>query len=185
LRKLLGGTDAIRAHGNGYVWNPEIATESDVNRFMAHCRRGTMEGYRDAIALYAGDFLAGETADWLQPMRVRLAAARATALEALTADALGRRDYAVAIALGLELLEAERGHEGGARLVMQAFAALDQRTRVLDQYLMLRRYLADEIGVEPCEETTALLRRLVGPVNLVWSAPTAASEIVARGAVSF
>jgi DNA-binding SARP family transcriptional activator len=182
LRNLLDGVDALKCLGGGYTWGPAIRIESDVERFIACSRRGTIDGFRAAIDLYGGEFLAGERADWLQPMRVRLATARASALEALAENAFASRDYARALSFGLELVDAERGHESGTRLVMRCFAGLGQRTRVLEQYMMLKAYLAEQIGVEPTEETAQLARQLIGPVTLAWSAGPAGTADTAEHA---
>jgi len=165
LRQLCDGAEALQCVGSGYIWSPEVTVVSDVGRFMEYSRLGTIESLRAAINLYAGDFLAGENADWLQPMRVRIASARASALEAIIEDLVAREQYAAALSFGLDLMEGEPVHENGTRLVMRCFAALGQRTRVLEQYNHLKAYLAEQIGVEPTSETTQLAFKLVG--NLV------------------
>jgi DNA-binding SARP family transcriptional activator len=168
LRQILGGVDALKCLGGGYTWDPAMRIESDAERFIARSRYGTIEGFSDAIELYGGEFLAGETADWLQPMRVRLAAARSSALEALAAGAFAEGDYARALSFGLELVDAERGHESATQLVMRCFAKLGQRTRVLEQYMALKTYLDDQIGVDPSEETAQLAHQLIGCAASAW-----------------
>jgi DNA-binding SARP family transcriptional activator len=94
-------------------------------------------------------------------MRVKIAAARAHALETLVEELLRGEQYAAALAFGLDLVEAERGHERATRQVMRAFAALGQRTRAIEQYRQLEMYLAAQIGVEPTPETAALAADIV------------------------
>ena len=147
LRRVLGGSDAIVA-------------VTDVETFLALCKSDKPESLETAIALYGGEFLAGETADWLQPMRVRCAAAYACALEALAQRAEAARDYAGALSAGFKLQDAERGHEGATRLIMRCFAALGLRDRAERQYESLCDYLRQRLGVEPMRETTALARQL-------------------------
>ncbi len=161
LRRVLDGIDALQCVSGGYAWHPSVRIASDAQRFIEHTRRATLDHLRAAIDMYGGDFLAGETADWLQPMRVRLASARACALEAVIADLLARRQYAAALSFGLELVDAERGHEIGTRYVMRCFAALGQRTRAIEQYHRLERYLAEQISVAPTEETRNLVTAIV------------------------
>ncbi|MBD5635089.1 MAG: hypothetical protein IAI49_11485 [Candidatus Eremiobacteraeota bacterium] len=156
------GADAFACRTGGYAWNPSLAIESDLEKFLAFRRMGTAEAQLAAIDLYRGEFLAGETADWLQPMRTRLATERASALASLAERAYGERDYARALSFGLELVDAERGSESGTRLVMRCFAGLGHRARVLEQYARLQSYLALAIGVEPAEETARLAHQLVG-----------------------
>jgi DNA-binding SARP family transcriptional activator len=164
LRQLCG-LDVLHCVGCGYAWSPDVHIVSDVGRFIEYTRDATIDSLRAAVDLYVGDFLAGETADWLQPMRVRIAAARASALQAIIEDLVDRGQYASALAFGFDLMEAEPGHEHGTRLVMRCFAALGQRTRALEQYKHLKTYLAEQIGVEPTPETTQLALELIG--NLV------------------
>lgn len=162
LRRLFGGVDAVQCVGSGYAWSPGVRIASDVERFFECTRTGTPESLLAAVDIYGGDFLAGECADWLQPLRVRIAAARACALETIARDLLFSRQHAAALSFALDLVEAEPGHENATRLAMQAFIALGQRTRALEQYNHLKRYLADQIGVEPTDETTRLAYELVG-----------------------
>jgi DNA-binding SARP family transcriptional activator len=161
LRRLLNGVDALRYTSGGYVWDPGVEIESDAEQFLERSRSGTVADYRAAVELYRGEFLAGETADWLQPMRVRLATERASGLAALAERAYGDGDYARALSFGLELVGAERGHESGTRLVMRSFAGLGHRARALEQYARLKQYLERQIGVEPAAETAQLARDVV------------------------
>jgi DNA-binding SARP family transcriptional activator len=162
LRNLSGGSDALQCIGGGYAWSPGIVVTSDAERFIASTRSATPQALRSAVDLYGGDYLAGDYAEWLHPTRVRIAAARACALEAIARDHLERGSFATALAFGLDLVEAEPGHETGTRLVMRSYAALGQRTRALEQYNYLKKYLAREIGVEPTDETHRLAFELVG-----------------------
>jgi DNA-binding SARP family transcriptional activator len=160
LRHLLGGADAIVAVTGGYAWSTNASVRSDVEAFLALCRSDEPESLETAITLYGGEFLAGETADWLQPTRVRCAAAFACALEALAQRAEAARDFPAALSAGFKLQDAERGHEGATRLIMRCFAALGLRDRAERQYESLRDYLRQRLGVEPTHETTALARQL-------------------------
>jgi len=161
LRRLLQGADPLRFVSGGYAWDPAIDVESDVERFLERSRSGTAADYHAAIDLYGGEFLAGETAEWLQPLRVRVATERASGLTSLAEGAFGAGDYARALSFGLELVAAERGHESGTRLVMRSFAGLGHRARALEQYVNLKAYLEQHIGVEPSAETAQLARQII------------------------
>jgi len=160
FRRIFGGIDPLQCVGSGYCWRQSVQVVSDADRFLEWTRRGTLESLRTAVELYAGDFLAGDTADWLQPMRVKMAAARACALETIVEELLMREQFAAALSFGLDLVSAERGHENGTRQVMRCFASLGQRTRAIEQYDFLTAYLAEQIGVEPTAETTELASRI-------------------------
>jgi two-component SAPR family response regulator len=160
LRDRLQACDALISVLGGYAWTANTTIRSDVEQFLAYCRTSTSQSLEAAVALYGGDFLAGETADWLQPMRVRCASAYACALERLGHQAELSGDFPAALSAAFKLHDAERGHEGAARLIMRCFAALGQRERAESQYESLREYLRARLGVEPALETTTLAREI-------------------------
>jgi DNA-binding SARP family transcriptional activator len=160
LRGLFDGIDALECVGNGYCWTPAVRIASDAERLLEYTRRNTLESHRAALDLYGGEFLAGETSGWLQSMRIRLAAARDRALEKMATELIARDEWGAALDYALDLINSERGHEAATRLVMRCFAELGQPARALQQYRLLVSYLAEQIGVEPSPETTALAARL-------------------------
>ncbi len=161
LRTVLGDFEAIRSVRGSYVWDESLVIESDFARFLALAESGEAADWQAALALYGGEFLSGEDADWLLPMRVRCESAFVMVLERLAESALARGEHATAVVYGLDLIAAERGHEGAARLVMRAFAALGRRERARSVYEQLAAYLHKSLGVAPTAETTQLLRELI------------------------
>jgi DNA-binding SARP family transcriptional activator len=83
--------------------------------------------WRSAVALYAGEFLAGDNAEWMYPLRLRCVNAYVTLLERLAEAALGERDHASALEWSVRLVESDRAHEGATRLMMRALAASGRR----------------------------------------------------------
>ncbi len=166
LRAMLGGHDAIQRVAGGYAWDPRVTVSSDVDGFLALCRAGSLDELRSAVASYRGEFLAGELADWMQPLHIRCATAYEFALELLAQDAQRNGDAANAVSYGLELVAAEPGHEGATRLVMRAFAAQGQRGRALERYDALQAYLRKHLGLAPTEETASLARALLAGAEL-------------------
>ncbi|MGC2405783.1 MAG: hypothetical protein WA431_05190, partial [Candidatus Cybelea sp.] len=65
LREVLNGTDAIRCMSDGYAWHPSVCVLSDVGKFENLYLKGTTEAQKEAIALYSGELLEGEGADWV------------------------------------------------------------------------------------------------------------------------
>ncbi len=161
LRTVLPGVEAVRSVRASYVWDESLAIESDFARFLALAESGDPADWHAALGLYGGEFLSGEDADWLLPMRVRCESAFITVLERLAEAASARGDHATAVMYGLDLIAAERSHEGAARLVMRAFAALGRRERARAVYEQLAAYLHKSLGVAPSSETTALLGELI------------------------
>jgi DNA-binding SARP family transcriptional activator len=161
LRGVLGGFDAIRSVRGSYVWNEALTVETDFTRFLALAQGDDPAGWHEAKQLYQGEFLSGEDADWILPLRVRCESTFVAVLERLAEDAFARGDHASAVTHGFELIAAERGHEGAARLVMRAFAALGRRERARAVYDQLAAHLRKSLGVAPTAETTRLLRELI------------------------
>ncbi len=162
LRRVLGPADAIRSVRSSYALEESVRVESDFTRFLALADSRDPSDWHAALALYRGEFLSGEDGDWLVPLRVRCASAFVAMLDALARGAFERGDHAGALRYGLELIGAERGHEGATRLVMRAFGALGRRERVRAIYDQLAVYLRKSLGVTPTAETTSLLSELIG-----------------------
>jgi LuxR family transcriptional regulator, maltose regulon positive regulatory protein len=160
LRRHLGTPDALISVAGGYAWSLGVAIHTDVEEFFTLCRQGTRQSLEAAVSTYGGEFLSGEVADWLQPMRIRCASIYACALELLARHAEADRDFPSALHAAFRLYEAERGHEGATRSIMRCFAALGQRDRAENQFVCLREYLHGRLGVEPSEETATLAREI-------------------------
>jgi LuxR family transcriptional regulator, maltose regulon positive regulatory protein len=160
LRRHLNAPDAMVSVVGGYAWSLRTTIRSDIEDFFTLCRRGLRESLEAAVAIYEGEFLSGETAEWIQPMRIRCASIYACALELLARHAESDGDFPAALNAGLRLYDAERGHEGATRLIMRCFAALGQRDRAESQFTSLREYLHGRLGVEPSEETAMLAREI-------------------------
>lgn len=58
------------------------------------------------------------------------------------------------------ILEENHCMESAHRLAMQAYAALGNRSGVVNQYEQCKQYLHDELGLEPSPETTQLQKIL-------------------------
>jgi DNA-binding SARP family transcriptional activator len=165
LRRLLDGFDAIRCSDEGYFWHPEMRVVTDVVAFSELYRDGSASAARDAVALYGGELLAGQEADWLRPARVKYACMYASMVERLANDAFNAEAFEPALHFGLELLELDRAHEGASRLVLRCFEALGRRSQAQREYASLRAYLHKHLGIEPMPETTELIRTIMRQPN--------------------
>jgi DNA-binding SARP family transcriptional activator len=160
LRKVLRGDDAIRRMPGGYAWAAHVRVSSDAEQLLRFSQSDSTEALESAVSTYAGEFLAGESAEWVQPLRVRCATAYGCAVDRLAQRALGEGNYPRALTYALQLADADPTHEGAVRLMMRCFAALGQRARALERYHALRTHLHRNLGIEPSEETAALAREL-------------------------
>jgi DNA-binding SARP family transcriptional activator len=166
VRGVLGGFDALRWSAAGYTWHPSLRIVSDAATFNALYHGGSVQAWSDAVALYAGELLCGEQGEWLQPLRMKYAAMHASMLERLADGAFAERRFEEALHFGLELLGADRAHEGASRLVMRCFAALGRRSQAAIEYEALCAYVRKHLGVEPMHETQALIRTIMGEDSL-------------------
>lgn len=156
LRAAIPALDAIRFADGAYGWHPNLMIASDFDAFFACYREGTSDAMRRGIALYAGDYCEGETAEWMYALRVRASSAFLAMLERLAEECVARNDPATALDYGLRLIEADRAHEGATRLVMRAFAALGRRGAALAEFDALTRWLRLQLNVSPSRSTVAV-----------------------------
>ncbi len=161
LRALCPEVDGIRCTGSAYAWNPVVHIDSDAEHLLAASRGSSIDAMKSAAELYAGEYLAGEEAEWMYPLRLRCANAYATILERLSEDAIEREDYVEGLDYGLRLLETDRAHEGAARLVMHSFAASGRRGAALAAYDSLAAYLRHHLALKPCAQTDQLRSSIV------------------------
>lgn len=165
LRKLLG--EQLVVTGQTVSLKPE-ALRLDVAQFEELLRRtgddevDALQG-QAAVSLYGGDFLAGFHAPgapdferWMALERERLRQAMLQALLALAAWHEAQRDLAASLDQLTRLLAMEPASEAGHRQKMVVLARMGQRSAALLQYEACRRALAEELGVDPAPETSAL-----------------------------
>ncbi|QES53369.1 SARP family transcriptional regulator [Streptomyces venezuelae] len=116
---------------------------------------------RAAIALYGGEFLRGESADWVVEQREYLRALALRALGALRADAETREDFVELIEVCKRTLEIDRHHEETYRALMAAHGRRGELACVRRWYELCARRMRDELAVAPGPETQRLLGTLI------------------------
>ena len=174
LREQSNESDGIRCSGRAYVWNPTIRIESDAEQLIAASRGSDLSAMKAATALYGGEYLAGEDAEWIYPLRVRCVNAYAIIVERLAEHAEACGDYSEALEFALRLVEIDRAHEGGTQLIMRAFAATGRRGAALEAYDALAAHLAYHLGMLPSPSTAALRERIVA--GNLWPASSHARD---------
>ncbi|MDX1417494.1 MAG: BTAD domain-containing putative transcriptional regulator, partial [Candidatus Promineifilaceae bacterium] len=120
-----------------------------------------------AADLYREDFLSGFTLPdcpefdaWQFFQTESLRQALATALDRLIDRLSERTDYETAVSHARRRLALDPLHEPAHRQLMRLFAQSGQQAAALRLYDLCRRTLADELGLEPADETTALYREI-------------------------
>lgn len=144
------------------------AFELDIEEFEALCVQGDAESLAAAARLERGEFMAGIFLDncpdfeiWLVAERERWRQRVVSVLECLAGHYARRGEPASALPFAARLLEMEPWHEEMHRQMMRLLARTGQRSAALQQYETARRVLAQELGVEPGAETTALYQQIV------------------------
>jgi DNA-binding SARP family transcriptional activator len=124
-----------------------------------------------AACLYRADFLEGIYEDWCQserePLRLRFFAA----LERLVECHAARGEWREAIWWGSELLRRDPLREHVHRSLMVCHLANGDRPSALRQFRVCVRVLADELGIEPMEETERLHRSIRAGSAIAGSIP--------------
>jgi WD40 repeat protein/DNA-binding SARP family transcriptional activator len=121
----------------------------------------------EAAELYRGEFLAGFSLadsvpfdEWVTVQREQLHQQQIQVLETLTAAAELRGEYGAQVTYARRQLMLEPWREPAAVQLMRGLWAAGQRGAALEQYESLRRVLADELGIEPDEQTRALSEQI-------------------------
>ena len=137
---------------------------AEVERLLA---KGDEEALTTAVSLYRGDFMDGFYLDDCPEIEIWMATERelwreqiAQALHTLLAHHTRRGDSPAALQYANRLLQLNPWREETHRQKMLLLARAGQRTAALRQYDICRRMLADELGVPPADQTTALYERI-------------------------
>lgn len=142
----------------------------DVDAFEGHLRRAevlqgadALSEYERALALYRGDFLAGEPYEWAAPYRQEYQRKFIAAAHRAARLAMDCRDTAKATDFYRAILARDPIDEEAACGLMRCYARAGDLNGVRKVYKVLveslRRELDDE-KAEPLPETTSLLREL-------------------------
>ena len=144
---------------------------AEFGKQVAECTGKNVEtaagGLQAAADLYQGEFLAGFFVDdslpfseWASLLRERLHRQALDVLYGLAHFHEQHRDYQRARHYAQRQVELEPWREEAHQQLMRLSARTGQRSAALHQYEACRRILADELGVEPAEDTRHLYRRI-------------------------
>ncbi|HZU67656.1 MAG TPA: AAA family ATPase [Ktedonobacteraceae bacterium] len=120
-----------------------------------------LEDFDSVLGLYQGDFLPEDLyEDWTQRRRDRLRRIHSSLLERAAEVALASGKGLRASEYLLELLERNSADEQTHRQLMLVYARMGRRSEALNQYLLLRRTLKEELRAAPLPETNELFRHI-------------------------
>ena len=132
-----------------------------------------------AIHLYRGDLLADWDLEWCRLEREELRRHYLTTLRLLTERFERRGRYDLALQFAQKAVAADALDEGAQRSAIRLLSHVGQRTTAIAQFNRFAQLVRDELGVDPAEETVALLgeirrapheQRRAEPTN-PWAAP--------------
>lgn len=135
----------------------------DAVKFRRLTAAGDVGSLAKACALYRGDFLTGfavrdspDFDDWQNSTADDLRQRLSTALETLVAARVADRELEEALDLARRWVALDVLHEPAQQATIRVLALTGQRSAALRQFRECVRALADELGVAPLRETTAL-----------------------------
>jgi WD40 repeat protein/DNA-binding SARP family transcriptional activator len=184
LRQLIDNDGAASPHLDATHHTLQFDAGSDtcldVAAFMdriAACRRHAHAGLapcdpclarlEQAVALYQGEFLEGFSLadapafeEWLTLQRERLHRLAIEALQDLAGAYEGRGAFECGVQVARRAVAMDPLRESAHRTLMRLLALAGERSAAIAQYDACCRILADELGVEPEEETMALYARI-------------------------
>jgi DNA-binding SARP family transcriptional activator/tetratricopeptide (TPR) repeat protein/type II secretory pathway predicted ATPase ExeA len=135
----------------------------DAVEFRRLLGRGDLVALDKACALYRDDFLAGfavrdcpDFDDWQSSTAADLRQRLSTALEGLVAARTANGELEKALELARRWVALDALHEPAQQATIRLLALTGQRSAALRQYRDCVRALADELGVAPLRETTAI-----------------------------
>jgi DNA-binding SARP family transcriptional activator len=179
LRKILSGCPPLSAERSvlleeGYYrLCPAIAVSTDVDEFDTRYENGrrleeagraaeAVSEYEKAVGLYRGDYLIEDLyEDWTMVERERLINAYVDVLDRLAARYMEAGRPHEGIRTCYRILEKDRCHEDGYRLLMRGYARLGMRTQALQQYRLCEKVLRREYGMAPSPETRTLYESIL------------------------
>jgi DNA-binding SARP family transcriptional activator len=145
-----------------YSWNPRLEIQRDTDVLERCFEDGSSAAFARGVEAYAGQFLAGATAEWVLPLRVRYEHMYMAMLESLASTALEARDFARGANYALELVAVDRTHERASQLAMICLAKTGCRTLALAEFEKVERHLWRSLGVKPMAETERLRDQILG-----------------------
>ena len=163
-RRALGDSSVVITGQGGYTLAGSPACWVDTERFLVVLGEGaqSLAQLRDALSLWQGDPLPEEAYDdWAVDYRARLFRSRQWALEQAAALAIEEGAVETAVELANRAAEAEPLSEVAVVTLMEALSAAGNGAGALMVFEEYRLALADELGVDPSAEASALHQRLL------------------------
>jgi SARP family transcriptional regulator, regulator of embCAB operon len=159
---LTSGSGAYAMHLPAGTWLDLDAAAEAIHRAETARSVGDLSA-AGASALVARSIssrplLPADEADWLELLRAKLADIRLRSLECLGEVWIARGDPALAARDAAEAIRSDPYRETAQRLMIRAHLAAGDHAAAAHAYEAFKRLLTEELGVEPSETTTEVLR---------------------------
>lgn len=156
---------------HGYI-DPSVCTVDvlEFSRLVQQARmliahnqpREALEIFEKASQRYTGDLLPGDThLEWLDQPREHYHTLYIEAMITAAETALVLCDTQRAIFFINDALQRDRNREKLFELAMRAYAKASRREDAIKAYLDCKRYLQEELGLDPSKEITALYLEII------------------------
>lgn len=177
-------TECLRADRDSIQLNPDLDLWFDVEEFN-RCRKKGQSGDRidphylaESAGIYRGDLLpaftvkdSSEFEHWLSGERARLKEGAAAVFKTLVECYLARGELRLGTRYAHRLAAIDPLSEEAHRYLIQLYGYSGRRSRAVAQYEELRRLLAEELDIEPSEETQETLREALAKQESADQAP--------------
>lgn len=151
--------ELIRKLPGCYVWNPEVQIEVDAERFeqeyLEAREKSGVERTKlllHTVALYRGDFLAGNESDWTIPIRHYYQTLYLDACKEVLAALQEEERWTDMISICEQAYEIDFSMDTFVVYHMQSLISLGQPEKAVQRYEMFRRMLWQEYEIEPAEQ---------------------------------
>jgi len=163
IRRVLGPDTITFREGKYRIGNVEYWFDVDEfealveqARYLSPHHWQTRDLWQQAVALYQGDFLPGVERSWCVPKREALREMYIEALLGIGQCHEMQKEYGEAIVWYRRALEVDELREDIHRHIMRCCAEAGHRSEALVQYDHCRKVLAQEMNIEPSDETRKL-----------------------------
>lgn len=151
--------ELIRKLPGCYVWNPEVQIEVDAERFEQEYLETREKSGEErtklllhTVALYRGDFLAGNESDWTIPIRHYYQTLYLDACKEVLAALQEEERWTDMISICEQAYEIDFSMDTFVVYHMQSLISLGQPEKAVQRYEMFRRMLWQEYEIEPAEQ---------------------------------
>jgi DNA-binding SARP family transcriptional activator len=163
------GVGYLLCRNGMYELNSSVEIRIDIDEFVARYRGGRQAGgsaavvhYQAACTLYKGPLLPEDLyADWSQLHREQLEKTYLLMCDALATHHLAAERPGEAVEWASRIIAMRPCDEAAFQQLMRASAAEGRRDEVVRQYRRCELMLREELGVQPSDETIALLQAIL------------------------